>query len=317
VKDAVGQFREVLAVREDAVKAGVPSAREAQVALAEVTGRLCTTLVAVGDLAGAIDNCRRSRSVTETLLASTPDDYAMLATRAVNGAALGNALRLNRQLPEAAVSLEAAIGEQRDLLTRKPLDADVRRRLAVSHAYLANVQLEQKQADQAAHQYELAIEELGALAAADPANARTRTELSYMLNQRVQILMASGRKPEAVTDVRRALALLRAGTEQAGAGGEAFNEYAWALVSSEVEEVRDPAAALKYATRAIELAGSPNAVYLHTLAWAHYRLGQTADAVRALEQALGTLAPATGGPAVGLRRRIEADLAVFKSGGVK
>jgi tetratricopeptide (TPR) repeat protein len=109
------------------------------------------------------------------------------------------------------------------------------------------------------------------------------------------------------------LVLLRAGTEQPGAGGEAFNEYAWALVSTEVEDVRNPSLALEYAKRAIERAGSPNPVYLHTLGWAHYRLGHKDEAVRTLEQALGTLPPATSGPAVGLRRQIEADLATFKS----
>ena len=66
-----------------------------------------------------------------------------------------------------------------------------------------------------------------------------------MLNQRVRILMATGRTDEARQDAQRALALLRAGTEQPGAGGEAFNEYAWALVSTEVEDIRNPALALR------------------------------------------------------------------------
>jgi tetratricopeptide (TPR) repeat protein len=134
-----------------------------------------------------------------------------------------------------------------------------------------------------------------------------------MLNQRVRLLMATGRRDEARRDAQRALALLRAGTEQPGAGGEAFNEYAWALVSTEVEDVRNPSLALKYATRAVERAGSANPVYLHTLGWAHYRLGNHQEAIRTLEQALKTMPPATTGPAVGLRRQVETDLAVFNS----
>jgi len=134
-----------------------------------------------------------------------------------------------------------------------------------------------------------------------------------MLNQRVRILVASGRRDEARRDAERALVLLRAGTEQPGAGGEAFNEYAWALVSTEVADVRNPARALEYARRAIERAGSPNPVYLHTLGWAQYRLGHKMEAVRTLETALKTLPPASSGPAVGLRRQIETDLATFKS----
>ena len=313
LQQAVEKFRDALQTREEAYAAGVPSKGEARASLAETTARLCTTLVAVGDVPGAIENCRRNLALTEELLQERPDNQAILVMHAVNATGLGNALRLNRQPDEAAASLDDAIRQHKALLARNPLDAEVRRRLAVSYTYLANVYLDQKHSDQAAQAYEQAITELDALATADPANARIRTELSYMLNQRVRILMANGRRDDARRDALRAIALLRAGTEQPGAGGEAFNEYAWALVSSEVPEVRNPSLALDYATRAVERAGSPNPVYLHTLGWAHYRLGHKADAIRTLEQALQTMPAATSGPAVGLRRQVEADLAMFKS----
>jgi eukaryotic-like serine/threonine-protein kinase len=313
VQQAVEKFRDALKTREEAYAAGVPSKGEARASLAETTARLCTTLVAVGDVPGAIENCRRNLALTEELLQERPDNQAILVMHAVNATGLGNALRLNRQPDEAAASLDDAIRQHKALLARTPLDAEVRRRLAVSYTYLANVYLDQKHPDQAAQAYEQAITELDALATADPANARIRTELSYMLNQRVRILMANGRRDEARRDALRAIALLRAGTEQPGAGGEAFNEYAWALVSTDVPEVRNPSLALEYATRAVERAGSPNPVYLHTLGWAHYRLGHKADAIRTLEQALQTMPAATSGPAVGLRRQVEADLAMFKS----
>jgi tetratricopeptide (TPR) repeat protein/tRNA A-37 threonylcarbamoyl transferase component Bud32 len=313
VKDAVAKFRDALAIREEAYQAGVPSPSAARAALAETTARLCTTLIPIGDLPGAIASCRHNLSLTEELLRERPDDHLILVMHAVNATGLGNALRLNRQPDEAAATLEEAIGRHQALLARNPLDAEVRRRLAVSHAYLANVHIDRKQPEQASESFGRAIAELDALAKADPANARIRTELSYMLNQRVRILVASGRTADARTDAQRALVLLRTGTEQPGAGGEALNEYAWALVSTEVEDIRNPRLALDYATRAIERAGSPNPVYLHTLGWAHYRLGHTAEAVQTLEQALRTLPAATAGPSVGLRRQIEADLATFKA----
>ncbi len=313
VQDAVAKFRDALAIREEAYKAGVPSQSAARAALAETTARLCTTLIAVGDVPGAIANCRRNLALTDELLRERPDDRAFVVMHAVNATGLGNALRLNRQPDEAAASLDDAIRQHQALLSKNPLDAEVRRRLAVSYTYLANVHLDRNEPDKAIAAYERAIAELDALAKADPANARIRTELSYMLNQRVRILMANGRRDEARRDAQHALALLRAGTEQPGAGGEAFNEYAWALVSTEVEDLRNPGLALEYATRAIGRAGSPNPVYLHTLGWAHHRLGHHAEAVATLEQALKTLPPATAGPAVGLRRQIEKDLATFKS----
>jgi eukaryotic-like serine/threonine-protein kinase len=314
VQDAVVKFRDALTTREEAFTAGVPSKSAASAALAETTARLCTTLIAVGDVPGAIDNCRRNLTLTEELLRERPDDHAIQVMHAVNATALGNALRLNRQPDEAATRLDDAIRQHRGLLSKNPLDAEVRRRLAVSYTYLANVHNDRKEADKAAQAYEQAIAELDTLAKADPANARIRTELSYMLNQRVRILMANGRRDEARRDAQRALTLLRAGVEQPGAGGEAFNEYAWALVSTEVEDVRNPALALKYATRAVELAGGQNPVYMHTLAWAYYRMGHRDDAVRTLEQALKAMPAANSGPAVGLRRQVETDLATFRSG---
>jgi tetratricopeptide (TPR) repeat protein len=313
VKEAVARFHEALATREEAYKAGVPSPSAARAALAETTARLCTTLIPIGDLPGAIANCKRNLSLTEQLIKEKPDDRSMLVMHAVNATGLGNALRLNRQLDESAATLEEAIRRHEALLLKNPLDAEVRRRLAVSHTYLANVYIDRKQTEQASEQFGLAIAELGALAKADPANARIRTELSYMLNQRARILVSAGRTAEARHDAQQALALLRAGTEQPGAGGEAFNEYAWALVSTEVEDIRNPRLALQFANRAIERAGSPNAVYLHTLGWAHYRLGHRNEAVKTLEQALKTMPAAASGPAVGLRRQVEADLATFKA----
>ena len=314
VQDAVGKFREALATREEAFAARVPSEAAARAALAETTARLCTTLIAVGDVPGAISNCRRNLTLTEELLRDRPNDYAIRVMHATNGIALGNALRFNRQPDEAATMLEVAIQQHRDMLAKNPLDAEVRRRLAVWYTYLANVHNDRKAPDKAVEAYEQAIGELDSLAKADPANARIRTELSYMLNQRVRLLMATDRRDEARRDAQRALTLLRAGVEQPGAGGEAFNEYAWALVSTEVEDVRNPRLALEYATRALERAGSPNPVYLHTLGWAHYRLGNRDEAVQTLEQALKTMPAATSGPAVGLRRQVDTDLATFRSG---
>jgi tetratricopeptide (TPR) repeat protein len=252
--------------------------------------------------------------LTEEMLRERPDDRAAIVMHASNATGLGNALRLNRQPDEAGRVLEDAIRQHQEMLARDPVNAEVRRRLAVSHTYLANVHMDRKDPESASAAYGRAIDELSALAKADPANARTRTELAYMLNQRVRILIANGHRDEARLQAQQALRLLRTGTEQPGAGGEAFNEYAWALVSTEVEELRDAAAALKYATRAVELARSPNPVYLHTLSWAHHRLGNTAEAVRTLEAALKALPATPAGPAVGLRRQIEADLATFKNG---
>ena len=314
VKEAIGLYRETLDVREAALKESRPDATTAHRAVVETTGRLCTVLLATGDATGALENCRRNRAVADAQLAASPNDAVMRGHRATNSVALGNALRLNRQPAEAETALLDAIVRHDELLKSNPANAEVRRRLAIANGYLANVYLDLKRQDDAARSFERAIVELSALLAADPSNARTAPELAYMLNQRARVLMALDRRAEARTEASRALTLARAAAERPAAGGDALNEYAWALVTTEPAELRNPAQALTYARRALDRAGAPNPVYLHTLGTAQRELGQQADAVKTLEQALALIPPTAGGPALGIRKQIETDLSRLKSG---
>jgi non-specific serine/threonine protein kinase/serine/threonine-protein kinase len=313
VKDAVAQYQQALDPRERALAKQVPSAAVAHRAVVETTGRLCTTLLATGDPAGALANCTRSREVADALLAVDPGDPVMRGHRASNSIALGNALRVTGKTKEAEAAFEDGIRRSQDLLTQSPANAEIRRRLAVAYGYLANAQVDQQRFDAAAISLEQAIDELSRLAAADPANVRSTPELAFWLNRRAGILLRVNRRDEARRDNARALGLLRVMTERPGAGGEAFNEYAWALVSYEPADLRNPSLALTHARRAVDLAGQKNPVYLHTLAWAHHRLGQQDAAVKTLQQALSLMPESPTGAAVGLRKRIETDLAQFKS----
>ncbi|HUR32333.1 MAG TPA: protein kinase [Vicinamibacterales bacterium] len=314
IKDAVEQYRSALAPREEALQRGMPSAAVARERLVEVTGRLCTVLLGVGDVPGAIQSCERNRDLTAALMAAQPDNRAAKTMRATSSTALGNALRISGQPVAAEKALDDAIALYGELLAANGVNADLRRRLAVAHGYLANVYLDQKKPDASAASLARAIAEYDALASADPSNVRVRTELAYMLNRRAPLLVSLHQADLARREMGRALALLREATERSGAGGEAFNEYAWALVSCEPADLRRPAEALQLAGEALRRAGGPNPVYQHTQAWALYRLGRRGEAVAALEGALRQLAPGAGGPAVGLRRQMETDLAAFRAG---
>ena len=312
IKEAIGLYREALDVREAALREGRPSRGAAHRAVVETTGRLCTTLLATGDAAGALENCRRNRAVADAQLAEEPGDAVMRGHRATNSVALGNALRLTRQSAEAEAAFTDAIARHTELLAANPSNAEARRRLAIAYGYLANVHLDLNRPQDAARSFELAIGELSQLHAADPSNARTAPELAYMLNQRARVLMSLGRRAEARQEAARAIGLARAAAERPGAGGDALNEYAWALVSTEPSELRNPGQAATFARRAIERAGTPNPVYLHTLGTAQYQLGQRVEAVRTLEQALRLMPQAPAGRALGIRKQIETDLARFK-----
>jgi non-specific serine/threonine protein kinase/serine/threonine-protein kinase len=313
VKDAVEHYRTALGPREDALKATVPSENVARERLVEVTGRLCTVLLAVGDVPAAIENCDRNRELTAALIEARPDDAAVKAMRATSSTVLGNALRISGKADEAERALTDAIELYGQLLAVNPNNADLRRRLAVAHGYLANAYLDQKKPDLAAAGLERAIAEYDSLTAADPSNVRVRTELAYMLNRHAPLLVSLNRTDQARRAMARALALLREATQRPGAGGEAFNEYAWALATCEPADLRRPAEALQFATEAIRRAGGQNPIYQHTQAWALYRLGRRDEAISTLENALRQLPPTPSGPAVGLKQQMETDLAGFRA----
>jgi eukaryotic-like serine/threonine-protein kinase len=312
IQEAVAQYRSALAPREEALQRDLPSKAAAHQALAETTGRLCTSLLAVGDAPGALANCERSRTVCDALLAVEPNHAAVRSLRAANGIGFGNVLRMVRRPEDAARAFDDAVTRHAELVALTPENGELRRRIAVTSGFLATVQLELKQPEAAAASLNRAIEQLTQLVAADPANVRSGPELAYFLNRRAQTLMMMHQRDAARQDATRALQVLKVATERPGAGGDAFNEYAWALVSAVPEDVRNPRVALTYAQRALERASSPNPGYLHTLGWAHHLLGDDATAIATLEQALARLTQATSGPAVGLRRQIETDLATFQ-----
>lgn len=313
IQDAVAQYRNALVPREEALSANHPSRAAAHQAFVETSGRLCTSLLAVGDAPGALANCERNRQVADALLTEDPQHRVVRSLRAANGIGSGNLLRMVGKPSEAAQAFADAIARHGELLATDPGNAELRRRVAVTYGFLATVQLELKQPAEAAESLERAIVQLGQLAAADPANVRSGPELAYFLNRRAQTLVAIGQRDQARRDALRAISLLRVATERPGAGGDAFNEYAWALVSYVPEDVRNPRVALGYAQQAVARAGSPNPAYMHTLGWAQKLSGNHTAAIATLEDALALLPSAPAGPAVGLRKQIETDLARFKT----
>ena len=110
-----------------------------------------------------------------------------------------------------------------------------------------------------------------------------------------------------------AIELMRVVAERPGAGPYEWNDYANALLKSDIESLRQPAKALELALRATRATKEPNAMFLDTLAWAYFQTGDTPSAIRTERQAL-TLVPAGNALGQGLRIELEQGLAQFESG---
>ena len=323
LKAAVTQYQTVRRVREEALRLSpAPAKISIRAGLAEVTGRLCTTLIPIGDVPGALENCARNADLLRGLLRdapAAPTASAWTTQLALNGIATGNAQRLSGDPAKAAVTLRETIGAIEALIAKAPAgNADLERRLAVAHAYHANAQMDLQDLRGAAESYGAAVDRLSRLAALDPANTRFRTDLVYMLTKRGELLVKQGDLASARQVTSRALALQRESAMAPNAAPEVLNDYAWALVSCQPEDLRQPALALTFAKRAVAASSEPNPVHLHTLAWAHFRTGDPRAAVADAERALGAMTATSGtapaAPSTGLRRQIETDLASFRAG---
>jgi non-specific serine/threonine protein kinase/serine/threonine-protein kinase len=309
---AFDYFRKAMAMREQWLQAEPHSVEVAQ-RLAEMAGRLCTGLILLGDMPGALASCHRAGALTITLLEAHPADPAVRSQMAVNTIALGNAQRLSGQPKEAASTLQTAIEQFQPLMAHDATNADLQRRTAIAYAYLANAKLDLHDPTAAMDDYGAAIALLQGLVSADPSNVRFRTDLTYMLFRQGGLLTKAGQTKAARVSTQRGLAFLRLSAERPTASAEDLNDYAWWLATCQPSDLRQPTRAIEFSKRAVALAQGPNASYLHTLGWAYFRAGDRAHAIDALQRALTMLTPAAAGmPSSGLRHQVELDLLEFQ-----
>ncbi len=87
-----------------------------------------------------------------------------------------------------------------------------------------------------------------------------------------------------------------------------LNEAAWTLLTTTLEALRDPTAALPLAQRAVNKSGGENPGILDTLALAYFMTGEVAKAIETEEKALSLLPP--DGPG---RGEYEASIAKYQA----
>jgi tetratricopeptide (TPR) repeat protein len=92
-------------------------------------------------------------------------------------------------------------------------------------------------------------------------------------------LIEAGRVEEARAATGRALRLLRQQADAPTAAASRFTEYAWLLLVAQPADLRDPATALTYARRALDLPRGTNPDALAVFALAQHQTGDAAGAV--------------------------------------
>ena len=108
--------------------------------------------------------------------------------------------------------------------------------------------------------------------AAEPADRKVRDFLA-------DAQLRAGRTQDAIATYRALLTI-----DERGAW--THNNLAWVLATAEPAALREPAAAIRHANRAIALAGAPHPMMLDTLAAAHASAGDMPEALAAVDRAI-------------------------------
>jgi tetratricopeptide (TPR) repeat protein len=125
--------------------------------------------------------------------------------------------------------------------------------------------------------------------------------------------VATDHVQEARSYDQRGLELAKGVADRPGATGEQMYNYAWLAVTVDPADLRNPAGALPYAIKAVELSKSQEPLCLHVLSQAYSELGDYRRAVEVEEKALELFAPVEAGkPAPRNRGIVERSLGEYR-----
>jgi non-specific serine/threonine protein kinase/serine/threonine-protein kinase len=168
--------------------------------------------------------------------------------------------------------------------------------------------------DAALVKYRRVLEILETLAATQPANVTVRSRHAEMLIVAARLLAGQGELDEARRLTKRGLTLTRELASRPDVTPDDLSQYALDFLTCEPADLREPSTALRYATASVDKSGGSDSGNLDILAQAYFQSGDRTRAIDTEERAMSLLAPPVPGqPDPPMRRRIESQLAKFKT----
>ena len=176
-------------------------------------------------------------------------------------------------------------------------------RTLMSMNNLANLYRKQRRYDQAEPLFVKALEgKRRVLGEEHPSTLMTMNNLAELYEKQGQL-------DEALPLRRELLDYQVSRAKRPKATARELNATAWMLLTTKLEALRDPAAALPIAQRAVEKSGGKDLGILDTLALAYFLTGDTAKAIDTEEKALSLLPPGDSAT----RKELEKSLARFRA----
>jgi tetratricopeptide (TPR) repeat protein len=241
------------------------------------------------DYARAAEYQRRVLSISERLLAANPSNLAQRHNLATTISKLSDLVAVSGPPEEARRLCESALASMRELVELDPGSLRHRCQLGVAlHRVGATLQRE-GDLEGAVRMYSEMYAELERVVDQEPRVLHYRFVFGDACESLAMAYWLLHDEVRAREWTLRNLAERRQLAEAPEAGARASNSYAWALLSCNPEDLRDPRAAMGHARRAVELTSASDAAVLDTYALALFENGEVAPAVEAQEQAVALL----------------------------
>jgi tRNA A-37 threonylcarbamoyl transferase component Bud32/tetratricopeptide (TPR) repeat protein len=303
-------YREALAGIEQ-----LPRTDANQKLLGETLLKMAWTQAQSGDPRRAQDVYERAIGVTRRLYdgAAADLDAKLLYARVLERAGLNQAEMGDRAGGVGRLSEASTLMQQ--MAAGYPANSELARRAFACSVVLADVLKQSGREQEAEDLFRRMLAGAESRLRRDPSNVLFQRD-RYVTMARLAELIESdpAKRGEARELTREALALLRPIVSAPDAADYDLHQYAWILVRTPFDELRDPRAAVDYAQRAVDRTNGTEPALLDLLAQAQAAAGDPVRAVETARRALALL-PAldSGSRKSALRIELEANLAKFEA----
>ena len=311
---ALEQYRSAMEVYERL--AANATSGEAALRVMESAVRIAAVQFDLGDLAGAGKNYERALELARNWLAAEPDNADALRWVALTEARSGEMIARAGNLNQGLERMQSALARYERLTAMNPENPVARRDLLATSMILGDLLGASGRHQEAARIFRLSLAAAESLSAEDPRNLQYQRDVSVALGRLAEAEFLSGRRRDAHATTLRALEMLRPLVQSPNASPYDLQQYTWILLTTPFPDLRNPAEALPFARKMVEMTDASDPGQLDLLARALFETGHRDEAIQTVRRALALAPPSQPGEVPPLRKQLEERLAFFERRGL-
>jgi non-specific serine/threonine protein kinase/serine/threonine-protein kinase len=266
----------------------------------------------LGDLQGARRSYRGILERLEELPAAARAAAQLRWYEARANSKLGLIIAAEGQVVAGTKAAETGAGLF-DELARDAPSPKHRRDAAAARLAVAELLVRAGRRLEARQHFHTGLASLQKLATEDPANKQLQRDIYLGLAYLGEMYARDGNRAEGRRLLGESIEVMRALCAREDASQDDHRNYAWFLLSTPFEEMRNTQAGLRHAQIAAELSAGANPAILDTLARAYAARGEWEKAAQTQEKAVALLPPlSAGGAASHLRKELQENLQAFR-----